>query len=795
VIAQVRRKLGLKKVGHMGTLDPMATGVLPIAVGQATRLIQFFSTTKRYTATVTFGQASSTLDADGLPLPSPAEHYPTPAPSLTQAAIVAVCQQFTGELQQQVPVHSAVKVGGKKLYHHAHKAAKTGQNVPQAVLDSLPVRTVTISHLTLLQGPRPSTSTLAPADDQRDDWREIVLDVSCSSGTYIRSLVRDIGQALGCPAHLSALQRTEHGRFTLKQSVSLADFLASDDPWGYHQTPEAFIPLPILNLRNGLQAQQLSQGLPVALDELEASPSVKLKGNMLVMVRHQGQLFGIAQAHDGKLRPQKILADRFIPDPTLPQASPAYSAFDVLHQQCIQHPQHTAIVWNNTPYSYDWLAQAMDHVRHMAQHTWGLSAGAVVAINGDLNPPAIACFLALLQLGCIVAPLSPRPQAQLEAFSAIAEFEAVVSVTPTPTDSDTPQQACSSQLQYTATGHSATHPYYHSLREAKAPGLVLFSSGSSGKPKAAVHNALPLLHKFTAPRPAKSILCFLMFDHIGGINTLLHTLFSGGTMVTIPERTPSAVCQAISSHGVQILPVSPSFITLLLLSGEASNEAYRLDTLERITYGTEPMPDSTLQALTQQFPTVVCQQTYGLSELGILRTKSLANNSLWLKMGGEGYQTRVVEGKLEIKAEAAMVGYLNAPSPFTPDGWFMTGDAVLTEERADGQYFKILGRVSDQLNVGGEKVYPAEIESVLLTMPNVADVAVYGEHNAILGTMVVANVLLQDPTLESLPAFRTRMRHFCSDKLDPFKVPQKVLLASTSLTGDRLKKQRGGSKT
>ena len=97
-------------------------------------------------------------------------------------------------------------------------------------------------------------------------------------------------------------------------------------------------------------------------------------------------------------------------------------------------------------------------------------------------------------------------------------------------------------------------------------------------------------------------------------------------------------------------------------------------------------------------------QTYGLSELGILRSKSKGPDSLWVKVGGEGFETRVIEGLLEVKAKSAMLGYLNAPSPFTEDGWFKTGDSVLT----DGEFIKILGRESEIINVGGEKVYPME---------------------------------------------------------------------------------------
>ena len=110
-----------------------------------------------------------------------------------------------------------------------------------------------------------------------------------------------------------------------------------------------------------------------------------------------------------------------------------------------------------------------------------------------------------------------------------------------------------------------------------------------------------------------------------------------------------------------------------------------------MTYGTEVMPESTLKQFHELFPKVLLLQTYGLSEVGILRSKSKSSDSLWVKVGGEGFETRVVDGMLEIKAKSAMLGYLNAESPFTEDGWFKTGDAV----EVDGEYIRILGRKSE----------------------------------------------------------------------------------------------------
>ena len=124
------------------------------------------------------------------------------------------------------------------------------------------------------------------------------------------------------------------------------------------------------------------------------------------------------------------------------------------------------------------------------------------------------------------------------------------------------------------------------------------------------------------------------------------------------------------------------------------SEAYArhdLSTLRTVTYGTEPMPESTLRRLHALFPAIQLVQTYGLSEVGILRSKSKSSDSLWVKIGGEGFETRVVNGILEIKARSSMLGYLNAPSPFTADGWFVTGDEV----EVDGEYLRIRAEKRD----------------------------------------------------------------------------------------------------
>jgi acyl-CoA synthetase (AMP-forming)/AMP-acid ligase II len=196
------------------------------------------------------------------------------------------------------------------------------------------------------------------------------------------------------------------------------------------------------------------------------------------------------------------------------------------------------------------------------------------------------------------------------------------------------------------------------------------------------------------------------------------------------------------------------------------------------------MPEGTLARLRDAFPDVKLQQTYGLIEVGVLRSKSKDDGSLWVKLGGEGYETRVVDDILQIRTRATIIGYLNAPTPITPDGWFITGDAVLV----DGDYFRVLGRKSELINVGGEKVYPAEVESVIESMENVAEATVYGEKNPLVGNIVCAKVRPSEPV--DATEFAAQVKGFCAERLERFKVPVKVHVADERQFGDRFKKVR-----
>jgi acyl-coenzyme A synthetase/AMP-(fatty) acid ligase len=434
-----------------------------------------------------------------------------------------------------------------------------------------------------------------------------------------------------------------------------------------------------------------------------------------------------------------------------------------------ENRESDAVVWKDRIYTYDWLLSRIDHWRNeIAQ--FKINRGAVIVLEAEFSPNALALFLALIEHSCIIVPLTSSVENKKPDFIEIAQAE--IDFVFAPDD----------QASYTELPQVAEHDLYLELRRLDHPGLVLFSSGSTGESKAAVHDLSRLLRKFTIRRHDLRTLTFLLFDHIGGIDTLLYSLSNGSCIITVNDRSPDNICRVIEAHKVEVLPVSPTFLNLLLLS--QAHERYDLSSLKYITYGTEVMPEVTLRRCAEVFPHVTILQKYGTTEVGTLRSKSKSSDSLWVKIGGEGFRIRVVDGILQIKASSAMIGYLNAPSPFTDDGWFVTGDMV----EQNGEYLRFLGRGSEIINVGGEKVYPAEVEAVIQEMDNIADVTVIGEKNPLVGNIVCAKISLIDA--EDRQALSARIKRFCSDRMQQYKVPVKVEIISDVHHGDRFKKMR-----
>jgi acyl-coenzyme A synthetase/AMP-(fatty) acid ligase len=442
---------------------------------------------------------------------------------------------------------------------------------------------------------------------------------------------------------------------------------------------------------------------------------------------------------------------------------------DFLIDVFIENKQCDAIFWNDTRYTYDNLLDYIGNWDDVLKCN-NVAEGEVVILEADFSPNSIALFLSLIKQNCIIVPLTKSVGKKKDEYISIAQGQRIITI-----DSF-------DNVHFEKLFSSADHELYLTLKNRRSPGLILFSSGSTGKNKAVLHNLNELLEKFRLKKKKLRTMTFLLYDHIGGVNTMLYVLSNGGCIVTCSQRDPENVLRIIEAQKVELLPTSPTFLNLILIS--EAYKKYDLKSLKTITYGTEPMPEITLKRIHELFPDINLQQTYGLSELGILRSKSKSSNSLWVKIGGEGFEIRIAGGLLEIKARSAMLGYLNAPSPFTDDDWFMTGDQV----EVDGEYIKILGRKSDIINVGGEKVYPAEVESVIMELTDIAEVSVYGEKNPITGQIVCAKVRANHEVTK-IELVKLIKLH-CSKKLQAYKVPVRITLSTDKQYSERFKKQK-----
>ena len=389
---------------------------------------------------------------------------------------------------------------------------------------------------------------------------------------------------------------------------------------------------------------------------------------------------------------------------------------------------------------------AFDDIRGSAD-TGDIKAGDVVALIGDFDGPTIATMLELLDRGVILMPLTEGTRADHEYFFESGRAEWVIR-------DDVVQRLAPRRED---------HPLVEEVRHRGHPGIIFFSSGTTGRPKAILHDFNNFLERYSIQRPPLRALNFLLFDHAGGINTMLHTLFNRGVVIVPAERTPEILAADMVRHRVELLPATPTFLRMMLLSGVFDNVSF--PDLRVITYGTERMDQGTLDRLCDKLPNVDFRQTYGLSELGVFQVRSRARDSLWMQIGGKGIETKVVDGVLHIRSENRMVGYLNAPSPFV-DGWYDTGDIV---ER-DGDYIMVAGRAREILNVGGLKILPGEVERVALLHPDVLRAKVIGVPNPITGQHIEVTV---EPREGASLDRRTMMTHFRSHlqkQLSPHKV-------------------------
>jgi tRNA pseudouridine55 synthase len=248
VVEIIRRGTNIRRAGHTGTLDPRASGVLVVLVGPAVRLSEFVSASdKRYQAILRLGSTTDTFDAEGR-----FTQQPSAPVNVTEEQFEEVLKRFIGEIEQVPPPYSAVKVHGRKAY----EMAREGEEV------SLEPRKIQVHHLEVLEWALP----------------EVVIDVHCSSGTYVRSLANDVGATLGCGAYLVGLRRTKSGRFSLREAI------------------------PLRKLQEAFTAGNWAQYLIPAAEALAEWPGVELNADEVEEVKHGHRVKAAADAQPGLVR-------------------------------------------------------------------------------------------------------------------------------------------------------------------------------------------------------------------------------------------------------------------------------------------------------------------------------------------------------------------------------------------------------------------------------------------------------------------------------------------------------------
>lgn len=439
-----------------------------------------------------------------------------------------------------------------------------------------------------------------------------------------------------------------------------------------------------------------------------------------------------------------------------------------LFDRIVGYGSIVAIIQNNKKHTYLELSEKISEKRRYLKSIHCQKCN--VCLISDYSFESISYLIALWLEGNIVALIASSVEiSKVDDLIAINKPAYVLN-------------SNGSTTKLLKLNNGENHYLINNLITLNESGYVIFSSGSSGIPKAAVHQTSLLIEKHSLKGRALITISFLLFDHIGGLNTLLRNLMNGGTLAIPPDRRCSTISKMIEKFNVQALVTTPTFLNLLFLS--KSFDLHDFNSLDNINYGTEPMPLQLLEKIRERLPNTKLSQAYGLTETGVVPIKSISSDSNRFIIDDSICQYRVVNGLLEIKTNTTMLGYLNSESQTTNDGYFKTGDVVVVENNS----IQIIGRKSELINIGGEKFYPAEIEHVLLKMDGVIDVAVTKKPNLILGQIISAQIQVDKLIPEN--EFRKLFLLFCKKNLSKSRTPQQLFQTLEPLHNYRFKKIR-----
>ena len=435
--------------------------------------------------------------------------------------------------------------------------------------------------------------------------------------------------------------------------------------------------------------------------------------------------------------------------------------------------QGEAISDANGSFSYQDLDMQINKYHDMVTKNSSIS-NKVVVIDSDYSFYSISLLFSLLNHNCIIVPIVKTTEDEYASKVIASEANIIIRIND------------NHELDFKhINNNKLSYNDYLTILNRKHSGIVLFTSGTTGVPKVMVHDFNNYIESFNPPRRQKSLrfLMFLMFDHIGGLNTLFNCLNNGSPIVIPENRNPSDILETIEKKKVNVLPTSPTFLNMMLQVDDF--EERDMSSLKLITYGTEKMPQALLDKLNIMLPKIKYLQTFGTSETGILKTKSKSSNSLYFKIVDDDVDYKIEDNQLLIKSKTSVVGYKGEDSKkFTNDGWFVTGDLI---ELDDDGYMRIVGRINDVINVGGLKVMPTEVEEVLNLVDGVLDSTVFARENAITGQIVCAKIIMNRGADKA--ELKKRLKKTCTQKLDGYKNPVKYIFTDTIGHTSRFKKE------
>lgn len=437
-----------------------------------------------------------------------------------------------------------------------------------------------------------------------------------------------------------------------------------------------------------------------------------------------------------------------------------------IRQRLESFSERTAFIEDSSDFSYADLINRIDKLKERVSKEVQ-TAPSIIGFSFARLSDNLAAILAIAELKQVAHPISTElAKAERQEQLSIASTQWIIATT-----------------SLERTPNELPHKLVNQLTPKNDAGLILFSSGTSGAPKAMLHDLNALLGRYESVRPRNDrALQLLLADHIGGLDSAFRALFSGSTIIVPESRTPTATAKAIEAHKANILPASPTFLNLMLLA--KVQEQFDLSSLEIIAYGAEAMPQAVLDKLVEAFPAADLQQKFGTSETGAIRIRSIAKDDLAFSITDTGAEWKVIEGELWLKAPSRILGYLNADeSSLESDGWYRTGDLV--EENYDGS-LRILGRSSDFINVGGQKVHPSEIETILLELEEVQACKVTAKPDPITGSAIHCAITTSEAG-EAL-SWKRKLRSHCRGKLAPWKIPSSVSVSTDLAVNSRLKR-------